>query len=307
MVLRICYVLAADECALYPDLAYLSAASFRAVHPRDEIVLVWDEQTARRHERGSRRLLDLCTDVVTAPAPPGDVVFRSRWLKIRLRGLVAGELLFLDADTLVARPLHGIRRRSGDILAALDSSPSLAVGTPPAWAEEFYARHGLRCAPGQYRNAGVVLWRDTARAHRFAARHAELHDRLGVDIGGRDQPLFNVVASEEGSGVADLPGSYNASIQTGPVPPGRAHIWHFWTNDWMNVGLDSRYVRDMLLGHLVWHYRRTGEIDHAALERARSMNYPMLAEQGVRHRLLWGSYLGATRLATRRLIGRYRR
>jgi nucleotide-diphospho-sugar transferase len=303
MDFRICYVLADPGLGTYADMACISAQSFRALHPGREIVLLCDSATrdAIRHSQHPIRLA--CDTVITAEPPlASPPLAQSRWLKTSLRRLVPGELLYLDVDTVVVRPVELHPEPGQHLLAACDKTTP--DGTPAhrtsPWVDALFAQLAWPM-PALYRNSGVIFLRDSDAARAACDRW---HTRWleGADAGcWRDQPAFNAMAGEMAGTVGLLPTRFNAAPTYRARLARNAHIYHFW------VGADGDPGAPLtLLDHLVDSHRRDGSVDLAMIDWCRRHSHPWLTGQGVRRALEAGAYRIAVRELFRRILRRDR-
>lgn len=156
-------------CTGRPDSPYVSmtgvvAAAARVVEPEAQPVVYTDAASA---DAGVGRALEDVADMVVVPLPHVEPLAASRWLKVRLRSLVDGDFLFLDADALLVASLAGTLARVRQVGAVPDSTGLRPPGACPHWVQELYRRLEWRVPAATYFNSGVMFWRDTEEARRL--------------------------------------------------------------------------------------------------------------------------------------------
>ena len=296
MDLRVCYVLADDDLGRYATMACISATSLRRVHPGHEIVLLCDASTAKAIRRTDHPLSRLCDSIIPAAVAGPTAAERSRWLKTSLRRLVPGELLYLDVDTVVIRPIELEPGPRDHALASADACDHRGrpVQEVAPWVTQLFERLAWQM-PRLYRNAGALFFRDTPTGHAFGERwHAEW--RRSVEAGcHRDQPALNAAAGAMSGAVGLLPLRFNAMPAYRPRLARGAAIYHFWAEQTLNLDHPSS-----LLDHLVQHYEQAGAVDEETIDWCRRHSYPWIQRHGVRVALRAGAY----RVAARALLGK---
>ena len=291
-----CYVLTGGAGSVYADMTAVSVLSLFAIHPGTPVTVLGDDATVRGLAAGDGPLARHAR-LLAVPVLDGDAAGASRSIKTTMREVLEGDLLFLDADTVVMRPIdpalaacrrprlaHDRHLRSGG--PALQFSP---------WVEELIAR-AVWPRPRAYFNSGVIWLPDTQATHRLTAewRRRWLEGREhGV---WKDQPALNVALDQLPAPIEPLAPAYNVHPDSTPQHIGQARILHFWATT--GIALDRPAT---LLDHLVAEYRRGGRLDHAAIDRARRRNYPWARPRGIRAALEAGAWSEAAAAVVRRL------
>ena len=255
----------------------VSALSILRFHPRARIVILMDPATHQSLSGLHARLLEIAAPVVV-DLGIDDPRYASRAIKLRARESVAGDLLFIDSDTVLVRPLPDdlpACRVAGVVYDRWDrrGRPALRLDS---WVEQLFHTAGWEPA-SRYFNAGVVWMPDTPDVHRLCERWRERWEqtcRLGRH---NDQPALNAAIGELPDAVRPLASSYNVSVGSHPELIRSAIIYHFWVEKWFDA---ARPIT--LLDHLILHYRRTGALDGAAVERARRRRFPWMRPVGIR-------------------------
>ena len=291
MDLRVCYVLADDSLGRYADMACVSASTLRRLQPGLEILLLCDTTTADAIRRQAHPLGAIVDTIVPASAPGPTVAERSRWLKTSLRRLVAGDLLYLDVDTVVIRPIELPVEAHTHVLAAADACDARGrpVHETEPWVELLFSRLGWTM-PALYRNAGVIFFRGSRAGHELGSRwHAEWCRSLAAGS-HRDQPALNAAIGASAATAGLLPLEYNAMPTYRPCLARGARIYHFWSEQTLDLESPAS-----LLDHLTRHYQETRTIDWAMIDWCRGHSYPWLRRHGVRVALRAGAWSVALR------------
>jgi hypothetical protein len=293
----VCYVLTGGAGSVYADMTAVSVLSLLAIHPGTAVTVLGDEATVRELVAADGPLARNAR-LQPVPVPESDTVGASRSIKTRMREVIEGDLLFLDADTIPVRPVDAALATSRDVRIAHDrhlrgGGPALEIS---AWVDDLLVRAGWP-RPLAYFNSGVMWLPDTAPAHRLCAEWRRLWlegCRHGV---WKDQPALNVALHALPGPIEPLPPAYNVHPYSAPQHIRRARILHFWAT----TGIELE--RPMtLLEHLVADFRRSGGLDRAAIDRARRRNYPWVRPRGIRSALEAHAWGEAAAAAVRRLV-----
>jgi hypothetical protein len=268
--LHVCYTLVADGWNRYARMAWLSAKGLRLVNPEARVTLLVDDQTRDALARLGDPLDKLVDETVGVATDIPEPVVRSRYLRLRARGLLRGDFLYLDADTVPIRPFADVMAADGSLAAALDFNDEASANwQPDPETRRVFAELGWE-VPRRCYNAGIVLLRDRPEVHRLCEdwlRRWNLTRGRGKrtdDLG--DQFAFNSAVLESGLRIARLPDRFNAMVNVHPSVAWRASILHFFAS--------PEQIRGTLLAHLLEHHEKTGEFDEAAVRACRAQGHP---------------------------------
>ena len=293
------YVLVDHGRGAYASMAEVSVRVLRRVQPGVPAVLVADEDSRGYLERDRSRLLDQFDQVVWAATDLPNLVARSFELKTRVRGLVPGDLAYLDGDTLPVRSFADVFERSGwDLALVQDRNHHRPVRpTPPAWIEPKLQKHGWNGPLVKYYNAGVQYLRDTPVVRQLVE---EWRRRLWEShaVGEHDDQLplnYALHTTALPLRVLELPAAYNAMIAAHPVHARGAKVLHFFAGP-------SALADNTLLGHLVRHLGATGEIDWPGFDRAVALDHPWVPPYWPRRLWQTGNRLRAVTTAFRQRL-----
>ena len=223
------YVICASPADHFAEMAAVSMASLRLVHPNASIVAVMDDATFAGDTPGISAIRDVAQCVVPETNGFGTPLLKSRYLKTNLRRIIEGDFVFLDSDTIILRPLNAIWETAADIAAAPDLDEE---GRPYSMTEvqrELFTQLDWAPFRGHFLNAGVFLMRDNDATRSLADALAQ-DWRHFVETTGKpnDQLAFNHVLFRTARSTM-LPTRFNAQIRMNPLVARGAHIAHIFS------------------------------------------------------------------------------
>lgn len=228
MKTKLLYILVSSQDDVYTEQAWVSASSARERNPSAVIELLADADTVV--PAPMERLFDRIIRVdFPSETPP---MKRSRLLKTGMRGYVSGDFLYIDADTLVVRPLDGIDGITAPLAACRDLHSPFPEHPHHDATVNMCRRLGFDASGvREYFNSGVMLVRDTPETHAFFERW-RWNYLAGWEAGVRpDQP--SLAQTNAGDEIALLPDAWNCEIQNGVRYLRDAFIVHYMVT---NVG-----------------------------------------------------------------------
>lgn len=171
MKFKICYVLTSCESDNYLEEAYVSMYSARHHNPDAHIVLVIDDKTNETLKGVRKEEVKYADEIkVVSFDPKYNAKKRSRLLKTMSRDLIKGDMLYIDTDTIVAKPLDELDDIvTGDLAGVYDLHSCY-------YRDCLTYEFGLiRCQKmgweipedAHYFNGGMTFSRDTETAHKF--------------------------------------------------------------------------------------------------------------------------------------------
>ena len=232
---KILYVLTSTPDDIYLEQAFLSAWSVRHHSPEARITLLTDRLTDGSFDRRGaigQRFLELLDEKIVLDLDPGlSAMVRSRLLKTSMRAHVSGDFLYLDTDTLAARPLDGIDAVAEgipDIAACRDSHCSNADNPYREANLGLCRRIGFDLsAEENYFNGGVFLVRDTAGARAFFETWNNLYIK-GLEKGvTKDMPSLAQTDAACGHTLRVLDDKWNCELKHGIKFLPQAFIVHY--------------------------------------------------------------------------------
>ena len=226
--MKLVYCLSGESAHTVVAMMRLSIATARHTNPVAAVELLVDRVTHDDLQAARSRLLEEVDLTHMCVAPPGPAVLRSRHLKTSMRDVVDGAFLFLDADTVVRKPLRPAWAAGTDVAASPNYSRDTVQEQSCAEETATMAAMGWP-APPAYLNSGVVFFADSPRA-RAAGRLWHECWNSGVRCTGRhvDQPAFNHAIRASGAELCVLPHAWNAQINRSPLTARDAVLWHYY-------------------------------------------------------------------------------
>ena len=200
-------------------------------HPEGEIVLLCDDRSERALREHRHRVLEQADRVVGVATPEGWPASATGFVKTSQRRHIAGDFVYLDADTAVVR-------RIDELLACPASVAGVANMNGTGSADElieveraFIRSVGWPLPEKPFINGGVLLVRDDPGGRRFGAIWHERWLESGRATGKHfDQPALNRALADSGVDYAVLDSRFNAQVLVKPTTARGAHVWHFYAS-----------------------------------------------------------------------------
>lgn len=232
--MRFVHVLAIDTLNSYWRMTQISAASVRAWHPDAELVLLADRGTeAILCDPAVKPDLETSFDRLLGIDAPGNTpAMRSRFLKSAMRGLIEGDFLFLDSDTVVCGDLSELSKRRADLCAVSDQNrDKLEL---PEVEHEVFAACDWKTPSSCNVNSGVLYWRDTDASRALGEQwHRKWHESLTATGRHNDQQALNSAIEDmrHDIKVEELPAAFNAQVGLRPDTAFGAKVWHIFSTN----------------------------------------------------------------------------
>ena len=230
MKTQLLYILVSSPADVYTEQVLVSATSARRRNPSAVMLLLTDSDTI------VTPALQSLFDRVIRQDFPADIppMKRSRLLKTGMRSLVEGDFLFIDADTIVARPLDGIDAVEAPLAACPDLHSHFPEHPHYEATVNMCRKLGFDASrENWYFNSGVMLVKDTPENHAFFQAWQENY-LAGYEAGIRpDQPSLAKTCAAFANPVALLPDQWNCEVQNGIRYLRDAYIVHYMVT---NVG-----------------------------------------------------------------------
>jgi len=219
MKTKIVYVVISDANDCYFEQVWASAWSLRHYNPDAHVVVLTDEATKDTIYSDARKEALNYIDEVVIVEFDGEYnnMERSRWIKTNMRDLIAGDFLFIDADTIICGSLSDIDNWTCSIGAVLDSHCHAKDNCDNVVFQDMYVNRLKLVYNAEYHgedvfNSGVMFVKDDEKAHVFFDtwhRNWLLSRKKGFKI---DQLSLLKTNIELDFPIAELPGEYNCQI-----------------------------------------------------------------------------------------------
>ncbi len=299
--MNVAYVVVSNGRDRYAAMAYLSAASVLRLHPDWRVFLVCDEATPARLRAGCPELAALAADIIGLPVSVEHPSARGFYLKTRVRDVVPGDFVFLDADTLPVRPFADIADGDWELAIGHDYNHHRPLRlTYPHWLESRLERVGWPGPLDRSYNSGVVFYRDTPAVWEAVADQQRLFAEL-LAVGDRcDQTPLTYALRRSRVRVRELPAAYNAMVTVSPLHARGAKIYHFFAGSFTTL-------EGSLYQHLLDHFDAHHAVDWAAVDRCVAIDHPWMPPYWPRRLWQTGNRALAVRHFAANLPGRLAR
>jgi hypothetical protein len=294
--LSVCYVLVCDGWDRHAQMMWLSVTSLR-LHEPDVMVTLVTDPSSRDKLASTGRLLDLVDRVVAVESPIEEPRLRAYYLKTAFRRHVDGDVLYVDGDTLIVKPVREVLDIEGDVAAALDfNHPGPWF---PAQLRAPYEALGFTYPLEYYFNSGVLLLRDTPAVRTFSEEWTRRWHLLVSQGMPGDQEAFVTALYSSPVRWSRLPAGFNAITIKRNYRFAEARILHFFGS--------ADEQRGTIFEHLLMVLQERGEFDVAAYRRCLREGHPW--GPGYQPWQLWRSrnYIRALFLKLRLMISGGRR
>lgn len=228
----ILYVLVSRDKDLYLEELWTSLYSLRQFHPEAVVYVLADDITSERILQRPA-LAEMITHLQVVPVPEAySPKLRSREIKTSVRNLVQGDFLFIDTDTVIARPLDEV-----DLLDVKNLAMVPELHGPfrnhlfydLTWKDTKRIFDIDASDSPYWFNSGCMLVRDNAATRDFFTRwHANWEHSALVKGNSSDQRALLATDKSAGFFIECLPDSYNCQVAMSIQHLYDACIVHFW-------------------------------------------------------------------------------
>ena len=218
----------------YLEQVYASMFSLKYHMPDAHIVLIIDEATKGTLTGTREKEIQYADQVIVIPLDAGQYTAkqRSRILKSSVRQHLRGDFLYIDCDTIIAKPLDSIEDIPYEIAACMDTH-SYFIDNP---YRQLCITHGhLLGWPVEneevYYNSGVIYVKDCPLCYDFYEKwNRNLIEGFKKEV-NMDQPSFAKTNYEMGHPVKTLDDVWNCELKHGIRYLKDARIIHYLTTN----------------------------------------------------------------------------
>jgi hypothetical protein len=252
MSTKLVYVLTCAPEATYIEQALISVWSARHWNPDAYIVLITDDKTDALLKGKRGEILKYISKKIVVPFDDDALspMYRSRWIKTRVRQMIDGDFLFVDSDTICQRALDDIDAIDCEVGAVLESHLKVSDYCAGLYknAKRVTEVIGVDLDDEQlYFSSGVLLVRDKIKAHTLYEKWHQ-YWMEGFSCGLKiDQPALAKANRETGHILQQIPDTYNCILFTRPPFVREAHILHiasYQNPSFLFKDKVMRFVRD---------------------------------------------------------------
>lgn len=244
---KLVYVLTCAPEATYIEQALISIWSARYHNPNVQIVLFVDNKTRAILVGMRSEILNYISDCkVVDFDDDATMMYRSRYIKTRVRSLVDGDILFVDSDTIINGSLAEIDDYPYDVAAVFESNLSISQFHPSLYDSLAENARKVGWNPEEeqhYFSSGVIYAKDTLAAHvLFEKWHNNWQQGLSLDI-RIDQPSLAKANIECGRLIQPIENKWNCIMFTHPRWAKDALVLHFAAYRNMSFLFSNRVLR----------------------------------------------------------------
>ena len=234
MKTKLVYVLTCAPEATYIEQALMAVWSARYHNPDAHIVLMTDNKTSELLHTDAKRgeILQYITEEMVIPFEDDkNMHYRSRWLKSHVRELNKGDLIYIDSDTICAKPLAELDDMTA-LMAMVPDEHMLVKEYPKSYQleiKEKSLKFGYDVTQEElYFNGGVAYAKDRPEVRQLWKCWNEEWEK-GIEKGiNIDQPSLGKANLMCNHLIQRLPDVWNTMIYMNPVFAKEGKILHFW-------------------------------------------------------------------------------
>ena len=259
---KLVYVLTCAPEATYIEQALISIWSARYHNPNAHIMLLVDDKTNELLEGQRAEVLKYISEkiVISFENTTLTPMYRSRYIKTKVRELVDGDLLFIDSDTVINHSLEEIDQLPYELAAVPESNLPIAQFHPALYQSmcENAEKIGWRYLGEEYYfSSGVVYAKDTPKTHQlFQLWHQYWMEGLKIDV-RIDQPALAKANIACGHLIQLMDNRWNSIMFTYPRRAKVAYILHFAAFRNMSFLFSKRvlgYIKENVLTDYIKDY-----------------------------------------------------
>lgn len=229
--IKFVYVLTSTEKDLYLEEAFVSMYSLKQQMPDAHIVLLTDDRTHATFVGLRKKEVQYADEIICSRFDEKyNAMQRSRLLKTSVRNLIDGDLLFIDTDTIIVKPLYDICKVESDLAFCYNRHITFMKDHYLYdWVSHDMAQIGWNLENVKhYYNSGVFFARDTSEIRSFFGRWKEnwLYSfSKGINT---DQHSLTQTIKEVGDIIQPLSGVWNTQTIDGLQFFSEAKIIHYY-------------------------------------------------------------------------------
>lgn len=248
MKTKLLYVVASDNNDVYLEQAHISIFSAKYYMPDCFITLLVDDTTDRNMDEHRRKILKNVDEYLVTPLPEETSAHvRSRLLKCGAREYVKGDFLYIDADTIITKPLYEIDMVTASVAATRDSHCEFSQNPYRKMDIGFGNTLGFPLEnESTIFNGGVLYAKDDETAHRFYKMWLE-EWKIGKDKGVKmDQPALAKTNYQLGHIIKQIDDTWNCEFLHGMRYMKDAKIVHYLTTNFKRDDVEPFILKQLL-------------------------------------------------------------
>lgn len=230
------YVLISSGQDFYYEQLLVSLYSLRIYNPELNVVVLVDDVTEQTLHGKRSKVRELANEIKVIAVPEEyNPKARSRYIKTTFRNYLAGNLLFIDTDTVIADTLKDIEHTDADIACVLDYHVPLDRQLDGIKIKQNVQSIFKEDVSDEniYYNSGVIWLKDTPVVRNLFDQWNHYWNISAFEAGKCfDQPALMMANRKCGHIIKELDGTYNCQILTSIRYLHKAKIIHFFNNVW---------------------------------------------------------------------------
>lgn len=236
MKTKLLYVLVSNNNDVYLEQAHISIFSAKYYMPDCHVTLLVDDTTDKNMDENRRKILKNIDEYIVISLPDETSAHvRSRLLKCGAREYVKGDFLYIDTDTIIARPLYDIDLVTASVAATRDSHCDFSQNPYRKMDIEFGNTIGFPLEnESMFFNGGVLYAKDDETAHRFYKMWLEEWIESKNKGVLKDQPALAKSNYQLGHIIKQIDDTWNCEFLHGMRYMKDAKIVHYLTTNSKN-------------------------------------------------------------------------
>jgi lipopolysaccharide biosynthesis glycosyltransferase len=229
--MKVVYALSIKNNNLIEPQLIASAKTLKHFNPNCIIYIITTHDSHKMLQEKNSELLVLIKNWILVKKHHKKSLNESRMLKTKIRDLIKGKVLYLDADTIVCKSLSKLFSDKHEMSLVQDQMPSRPVDGFPSWLIPYYTKLKWSAPTKKYYNSGVMLINDNTNTRRiFRKWQNALKQTMHLGL-YQDQPSLNYVLNTSKINICELDKKYNAMILANEKYRKNAFILHFFFSE----------------------------------------------------------------------------
>lgn len=226
--MKVVYALSIKYNNLIEPQLIASVKTLKHFNPKCYIYIITTHESHEMLQTKKSELLQLTNNWILVKTQHNNSLNESRMLKTKIRDLIKGKVLYLDADTIVCKNLKELFSYKHEMSLAQDQMPGRPVDGFPSWIIPYYTKLKWSAPTRKYFNSGVMLVNDSSNTRRiFRKWQNSIKKTMQLGL-YQDQPSLNHVLNTSKINICELNKKYNAMILANEKYRKNAYILHFF-------------------------------------------------------------------------------
>lgn len=214
---KLVYVVTSSDKDIYLEQFFVSSYSAKYYMPDCYIILLTDVETEKSFSEKRKQELQYADEIISInlDAKKNTAQKRSRLLKTNVRNYVKGDFLFIDCDTIIAKPLYEIDNCEYEMAACWDSHSLFKNNPYRNLCITDCKKINFNVEKEDiYFNSGVIYCKDTENTHNFYERWNKNYIEGSSKV-KMDQPSFAKTNFELNHFIHKLDDVWNCELKHG--------------------------------------------------------------------------------------------